>query len=81
MKLGDKCHELTADACVEEHRGDLVLEVQAIIDAILLIIDGCEVDGVLFNKNPLVLFNREAVDETQLSVVSTQLYIFHDLSS
>jgi hypothetical protein len=62
VELGDKGHELTADAGVEEHRGDFVLELKTLIDFILFVIDRSEVDGIFFDEDPLVLLDREAVD-------------------
>lgn len=81
MELGDEGHELTADAGIEEHRGDFVLELKTFIDFILLVIDRSKVDDIFFDEDPLVLLDRESINQIQLSRVLTQLDILHDLSS
>ena len=78
VEFCDEGHELTADAGVQEHGGDFVFELEGLVDLVLFVIDRSEVDDIFLNKDPLVLLNRESVDQIQLSAAMAQLDILHD---
>lgn len=61
VQLSNECHELSPNACIQEHRGNFVFQVQLIVKGVLFEIDSSEIYCALLDENPFILLYGEAV--------------------